>query len=152
MIRLQQLTLAWVLMFVGVLGSSTTRAVEFASGTGEPNDPYQIATIEQLGSISDDDELLKKCYVLVNTIDFADRPVYGAVISGHFQGSFDGNGYTIQNLGSEEIPAGGLFTSLRSGSQVKNVGIVNAFVNTTGVLAADNRGMVQNCYCTLCCL
>jgi hypothetical protein len=41
-----------------------TRAVEFVGGTGEPNDPYQIATAEQLAGIGEDRELLSKYYVL----------------------------------------------------------------------------------------
>ncbi len=145
----RQFVMAWVLMFIEVPGfSATARAVEFAGGMGEPNDPYQIATAEQLLSIDDDKELLKKHYILVNSIDLAGRPVYAPVISGFFRGSFDGNGYTIQNLGSEEIPAGGLFMYIWSGVMVKNVGIVNAYVEGAGVLAGTNQGTVQNCYCT----
>jgi hypothetical protein len=148
MIRLQQLMLAWVLMFVGVLGFSTTRAVEFAGGTGEPNDPYQIATAEQLLSIGKDKDLLKKHYVLLNTIDLSETPTVGLVISGPFRGTFDGKGYTIQNLGDEENKACALFEIISAGAEVRNVGIVNAHIDYIGALVGVNRGTVRNCYCT----
>ena len=53
-------------------------AVEFAGGNGEPNDPYQIATAEQLISISLDTNLFDKHSMLVNDID-----LYPNLPSGH---------------------------------------------------------------------
>ncbi|RPJ34751.1 MAG: hypothetical protein EHM35_09630, partial [Planctomycetaceae bacterium] len=44
-------------------------AVEFAGGTGEPNDPYQIATAEQLIAIGSDPNLLDRHFVLVANLD-----------------------------------------------------------------------------------
>ena len=44
-------------------------SADFAGGTGEPNDPYQVATAEQLISIGLDYELLQKHYVLIEDID-----------------------------------------------------------------------------------
>ena len=61
-------------------------AAEFAGGTGEPNDPYQIATAHQLISIGDDPNLLDKHYVLVNDIDL-DPNLPGCMVfynSGHY--------------------------------------------------------------------
>jgi hypothetical protein len=42
---------------------------DFAGGTGEPNDPYQIVTAEQLASIGSDPNLLDKHFVLLNDIN-----------------------------------------------------------------------------------
>ena len=42
------------------------RAYGFAGGTGEPNDPYQIATVADLLAIGSDHDLLRKHFVLVN--------------------------------------------------------------------------------------
>jgi len=42
---------------------------KYSGGTGEPNDPYQIATAKQLISIGSDPRLLDKCFVLVNNLD-----------------------------------------------------------------------------------
>ena len=44
-------------------------AFEFAGGTGEPNDPYQIATAQQLLQINEDPNLADRHFVLVNDID-----------------------------------------------------------------------------------
>lgn len=83
-------------------------------GTGEPNNPYQISTAEQLLSIHwdpslPDPNLLNKSYLLTNDIDLAGYPFTTAVIaadenlaSGYqglgFCGVFDGQHYRIQNL------------------------------------------------------
>lgn len=152
MVRLQRRSLiALGSVFLGMLGlCATARGVEFAGGTGEPNDPYQIATPEQLLSAGSYKELYHhKHYILVNTIDLADTPVYMSVFRNFFAGSFDGNGYTIRNFGTEEIPVGGgLFRRIWSGGEVRNLGIVNAYVQSSGVLAGTNEGTVRNCYCT----
>jgi hypothetical protein len=82
------------------------RAVEFAGGTGEPNNPYQIATAEQLIAIGSDPNLLNKHFILVADINLDpnlpgrrvfDQPVIGAAATG-FSGSFDGRGRTIANM------------------------------------------------------
>ena len=53
-----------------VLGSGgVAMAVPFAGGTGEPNDPYQIATVQQLIGIGQDPNLLSRHFVLVADID-----------------------------------------------------------------------------------
>jgi hypothetical protein len=85
---------------------AVVRAVEFAGGMGEPNNPYQIATAEQLIGIGSDPNLLNKHFVLVADIDLDpnlpggqvfDKPVIGADAAG-FSGSFDGRSRTITNL------------------------------------------------------
>jgi len=96
-------------------GGLRTRAYGFAGGTGEPNDPYQIATTEQLLSIGSNDALLDKHFVLLNDIDFDPNLLGGRVfddaliaqdsedsVSSHsgdpFSGVLDGRGHTIWNL------------------------------------------------------
>ena len=87
----------------------------FAGGTGEPNDPFQIATAEQLTSIGSDPNLLSKHFELVSDIDLnpclkGRRTFNGALIAYYdpnndsrfernlFSGSFDGKGHAIWNL------------------------------------------------------
>ena len=94
---------------------SSTLSVEFADGTGEPNDPYQIATSEQLIAIGSDPDLLKKSFILVADIDLDPNLPGGRIfedaliaqdksdgVSGHsspsFEGILDGQGHTIANL------------------------------------------------------
>ena len=49
--------------------ASACFAYDFAGGTGEPNDPYQIETAAQLLQLGSDPNLLDKCYILNNDID-----------------------------------------------------------------------------------
>ena len=50
---------------------SVAVCAEFAGGTGEPNDPYQIATAEQLIAVNSDPNLMSKHFLLVDDIDLA---------------------------------------------------------------------------------
>jgi hypothetical protein len=147
-------------------------AVEFAGGTGEPNDPYQIATAEQLTSIGSDWNLLDKHYVLVADIDldphlpggriFAGAPISPAHIrcahvcyvdSDPFTGSFDGKGQTIRNLtirAADEVDAYvGLFGRVQG--RVQNVRLADVDIaggTQVGGLAGRNQGTIVGCSVT----
>ena len=151
-------------------------AVEFAGGTGEPSDPYQIATAEQLVAIGSDPALLDRHFVLVDDIDLNPnlasgqvfsrsliapeiRNVHG-VISGRFQGVFDGGGHVIRNLAiqTDSDLAAGLFGYVESPAQIKNLGVegvdirrsgsgTQAFVGG-GLVAVNVGGAILGCYAT----
>jgi hypothetical protein len=53
------------------------KALVFSGGTGEPNDPYLMATAEQFVSIADFPNLLDKHFVLANDINL-DPNLFGA--------------------------------------------------------------------------
>jgi hypothetical protein len=158
---------AWGLFAAIVLSiASCSRAAEFAGGTGEPNDPYQIATAQQLVSIGSDPNLLDKHFVLTADIDLdpnlpGGRVFMRAVIAPNtndtsdlfegtsFTGRFDGKGHTITNL---TIRTGGraflgLFGSIGRGGQVCGLHVKDAFIvgaescRCLGVLA----GYVEQC-------
>ena len=145
----------------------------FAGGTGELNDPYQIATAEQLISIGSDPNLLDKHFILLNDIDLdpnlpggriftkaviAPNPIdrlepTGIVMENAFMGTFDGRGYRIRNLiihnGSESYyPA--LFGFIDKQGVVMDLGVDHAQVagrETTqcAALAASNAGRIVRC-------
>ena len=82
-------------------------SAEFDGGTGEAENPYRIATAEQLVSIGSDATLMDKHFVLLNDIDLdpnlpGGRVFDGAVIAGDyanpFTGTLDGKGHRILNL------------------------------------------------------
>ncbi len=91
--------------------SFSTAAQETAGGSGTPEDPYQIATAEQLDGIR---ENLEASYILTEDIDLSGfenwEPVGNMTYSDVnmetgdmdmakvFSGSIDGNGHTISNL------------------------------------------------------
>ncbi len=106
-------------------GEGTKEDVQFAGGSGTAEDPWQIATAEQLDRVRDD---LKAYYILTEDIDLSgyenwipigafqslsDAPEDAEVPHPDyaFTGTFDGAGHTISNLKvSCEAPMGaGLF-------------------------------------------
>lgn len=143
-------------MVLGLCANSWS--VEFAGGTGEPNDPYQIATANQLVSIGSDPNLLDKHFALVASIDLdpclpGGRVFTQAVITPDtdptvwgfqglpFSGTFDGQGHRTRRLridgasgspGGEQRRSFGLFGDIESGAVVINVNIVDADIIDNG--------------------
>jgi hypothetical protein len=92
-------------------GCGGSESPPFAGGQGTLEDPYQIATAEQLASIND---YLDKSFVLVSDIDLSSHSNWepigtfnmefddpeGEVVESSlaFVGKFDGDGHTISNL------------------------------------------------------
>lgn len=139
-----------LLAFVFLCGSALCPAVRgagFAGGTGEPNDPYQIATAAQLLSIGSSPDLLKKHYLLTADIDLAGKSLSESVLSS-FRGVFDGHSHTIRNLRIEGGHRQGLFGTIEQTGEVRNLGIVDAYIKggIQGALASRNEGRVLNCY------
>ncbi|MHC4621117.1 MAG: GLUG motif-containing protein [Planctomycetota bacterium] len=74
---------------------------KYSGGTGEPNDPYRIATPNDLNDIGNHIEDFNKCFVMVNDINLADYAgtQFNIIGSGDFFcGVFDGNGHAISNF------------------------------------------------------
>jgi rhodanese-related sulfurtransferase len=144
--------------------------IKYSGGTGEPNDPYQIATTEDLILLGETLEDYDKHFILTADIDLdpnlPGRKVFDkAVIApdvndndGEFQGTpftgiFNGNGHAVSNLtivGGEYL---GLFGKLESGAKVKDLGIVD--VNVTGsdsfvgeLVGYNHCSSVSHCYST----
>ncbi len=136
----------------------------FAGGTGEEDDPYQIATADQLDKVR---YFLSDHFILIGDIDLNTPPFnagegWTPIGTGYdgaaphlfdgFKGTFDGKGHTISNLmvnrpGSKYQ---GLFASTQGDSVIKNVGLIDANVQGdvyVGSLAGYNdRGSIINCY------
>jgi hypothetical protein len=154
--------------------SMLTQLYAFADGTGEPADPYRIATPAQLISIGSDPNLLDKHFVLVNDIDLDPNLPGGQVFTRAvmapdmelvedfqgmaFTGDFDGNGHTVRNLtirnDADRLDKGdylGLFGKLGRQAIVKDLGIEAARVGERngecyGVLAGWNEGRIVRCH------
>jgi len=129
---------------------STAWGVEFAGGTGQPDDPYEIATLAQLLTIDPDPNLWDKHYVLTSSIDLSGTTLSGCVIS-LFRGSFDGRGFAIRNLRIEGEGSPGLFGSIARGATVQNLAVVDAYMWGAGgpaALANMNYGTIRNCHST----
>ena len=132
-------------------------ALDFAGGTGEPNDPYHIATAAQLISIGSDPNLQEKHFVLVADIDMdpnlpsGELLTYGLVLSA---GSLDGGDHRILNLGGHVMREGvrrglgygsSLFESIGASAVVRDLKIIGVSLKVPALLAYENAGTVVNC-------
>lgn len=164
---------AAALLFLMLAGAGAAHADDFAGGSGEPNDPYQIATADQLLSIGADPNLLDKSFVLIADIDLdpnlpAGRIFTQAVIAPDtdaadpvfqgpaFRGDLNGRTYAIRNLtiSSQASHYLGLFGLLASEASVRSLRFENAQITggenseALGALAGSNHGSVADCTVT----
>jgi len=143
------------------LASCPALAYDFAGGTGESNDPYQVSTAAQLRSINKNLNLLSKHFVLINDIDlnsrvFSESVIGRSIYHWSFTGSFDGRGHVIRNLAigtSSYRDNVGFFSAIADTATVKNLGLedVNVIAKaaySVGALAGFNSGAVSQCYST----
>ncbi len=156
---------ATVLCATVLAGGLLTRAYGFAGGTGEPNDPYQIATTEHLLSVGLDDGLFERHFVLIDDIDLDPNLPGGRVfedaliardqhenVTSHlgksFTGLFDGQGHTIWNLsiaGQHGHDAGlfGMFSGVVKDLHLRNVHISGSPVGA--IAGLSHRGIILRC-------
>jgi len=135
---------------------------QYSGGTGEPNDPYQIATAEDMMLLGDSPEDYDKHFLLTADIDLDpnlpgrkvfDRAVIAPDVNDTdfyydfqgvpFSGVFNGNGHTISHLTIEGISNLGLFGQLHEQAMVSNVSLIAVNVNGVygvGAIVGDNFG------------
>ena len=130
----------------------------YSGGAGEPNDPFQISTPEDLNDINNHPwEHFHKHFVLTNDIDLSGYTGSEFNMIGHdtigFRGVFDGRGHTISNFmyaGTDEVVIG-LFAQVASaGTQIKNIRLTNVDVSgesgVGGLVGGIYLGTIQGCY------
>jgi hypothetical protein len=150
------LVLAWLF---AVLFFCLPASAKYSGGTGEPNDPYRIASAEDLNDIGNYEEDWDKHFVLVNDVNLAEYTGTQFKIIGNsiikFTGVFDGNGYKIWNFtwASDARNGIGLFAYVGAGGLIKNLGMERIDVNATnryyvGGLVGANYGTIIDCYAT----
>ncbi len=149
---------------------------QYSGGTGEPNDPYQIATAADLIALGETPEDYDKHFILTADIDLdpnlPGRKIFDkAVIApgtskNHspfvegipFTGVFDGSGHTISHMTITGESCLGLFGYLEPLAQVVNVGVVDVNIRGSGsyvggLVGSNGRydlggGSIANCYST----
>ncbi len=138
----------------------------YSGGTGEPNDPYQIATAEDLIALGNEPNDYDKHFILTADIDLSgytfDRAVIAPDINDvnfsfqgvNFSGCFNGQGHVICHLyiiGEDYL---GLFGDCTSRAIVMNLGLEDVEINgnsnssCTGGVIGWNSGTVTACYST----
>jgi hypothetical protein len=138
----------------------------YSGGTGDPNNPYQIATKADLLALAAATADYNNCFILTADINMGGQVFTTAIIapdtsssSGFqgtaFTGTFDGSGhkitgFTINANGGYGV---GLFGKINSGGSVKNLGlenfvVVSGFCYVGGLVGCNNGGSISNCYST----
>jgi hypothetical protein len=132
---------------------------KYCGGTGTAEDPYLICDPNYMQEIGANPEDWDKYFKLIADIDLSRFTGTEFNIIGipptTFNGSFDGNGYTISNFtytstGTDYIA---LFGSVGTGGEIKDLGLININVDAgsgyfVGGLVGENSGAVSNCYAT----
>jgi len=110
------------------------------SGEGTTQRPYQISSPAELGAVIYNDS--KASYELVNDIDLAGIHWSCPVIT-EIDGCLDGNGFVVSNLTSH---GGGLVGTVASAGEIRDLGVAEASITGSGILAGYNFGRVIRCY------
>ena len=149
----------------------------YHGGLGTVDDPYQIADANDILLLSDSRWDWNKHFILTADIDMGGMIFPNAIIAMYtgtssnlpwgtdvfngtaFEGTFDGNGYTISNFtihgGSNDYL--GLFGYIGLTGQINNLGLENCTISGTsivgdsgpyyiGTLAGFNAGTISQCY------
>ncbi|MFI3253616.1 MAG: S-layer homology domain-containing protein [Eubacteriales bacterium] len=138
----------------------------FGGGDGTASNPYLIYTVEHLEELAFYTNLKEITvngdkvsygamhYKLMNNLDLGSIPDWTAIgnspytASGPFKGTFDGNGYTIDNLTVTRSYYTGLFGYIDTAGIVKNLSLTNVSVpagTTAGGIAENNYGTIHSC-------
>jgi len=136
---------------------------KYSGGTGEPNDPYQIATAADLILLGDSPADYGKNFVMTADIDLDPNLPGGKVFdkaviapSGSvFTGVFHGNGHVLSHLTVQGKDWLGLFGQLGDWpsicAEVKDLGVVDVNIvgsgyGVGGLVGINAGGTVTRCY------
>ena len=135
--------------------TTTTAVLPPGPGTGTMQDPYKIATVNDLEKFRG---LWRsntgKYFIVTKDIDLSSIPNFTPLPE--FQGTLDGNNKRILNLKMDRSQIqydnyASFFTHIRRGAVVKNLGFENVDIKgnrAAAALATYNYGTVDNCYST----
>jgi hypothetical protein len=150
----------------------TATQAKYSGGTGEPNDPYQIATAEDLMLLSESTEDYDKHFIMTADIDLdpnlPGRKVFNKAIVAPdtndvedgfqgipFTGIFEGNGHKIFNFISTSTDSDflGVFGYMNNtNTRICNLGLINSYVdalngsNVGSLVGWLAEGIITNCF------
>lgn len=133
----------------------------FGGGAGTADDPYLIYTAEQLNTIGLSFCDWDKHFKLMADIDLSafdgkeGRPAFNVIGLDRrdaFTGVFDGNDHVVSNLTLSGKGNFGVFGYTKSGSEVRDLGVVDVNIigsgYSVGALAGCNGGDMTRCFST----
>ena len=126
----------------------------FAGGEGTPNDPYLIETPEQLDMVRNLPDKHFRQNANIDLSNWATGPGWKPIceyMHNAFNGSYDGNGYIIENLriNRPEESEVGLFGAVGSSGKLINITLEGVDVtgyDGIGALAGANKGIISQCH------
>ncbi|MBN1817737.1 MAG: hypothetical protein JW828_10280, partial [Sedimentisphaerales bacterium] len=133
-------------------------ALYYEGGSGAPDNPYRIRTVQQFNTIGLHPEHWRKHFTLMEDLDLlalADEPFHPIGTdewNQRFSGVFDGNGHTLSNFrfAAENSDPVGLFVTVTG--TIRNLTLIgvnvhNGIGNRTGSLAGRlHFGHLVNCH------
>ncbi len=149
-----------------------TSIKEFSGGSGTTEDPYLISNATQFNMVQED---LNASYQLIADITVTGTRSPIGTEKKPFNGTFDGNGYTISNLAVESVrydptnvtmnPTTGMFGTIGVNGVVKNLTLKAMTIDSDykkdevipendtsyyfiGGIAGINKGVISNCAIT----
>ncbi len=134
---------------------------DYSGGNGSVLSPYQISTVEDWLKLISNPQHWHRHFVLVNTIDLTGvmltpvapdiDPITENFQGAHFTGTFDGQGFALENavLDLPEQDFVGLFGAIGSQGKIFNLRVRNVYASGrsgVGGLAGINfGGLISNC-------
>lgn len=144
--------------------AANTHGGTYGGGTGDPNDPFQIWTGDQMNAIGADHDHWDKHFKLMADIDLSGFGGTSFNLIGYyntwqdnkaFVGIFDGGGHTISGFSYTTADARyvGLFSYVGTSGEIKDVALTNVAINVSdgsyvGGLVGSNKGLLSMCYTT----
>jgi len=135
-------------------------AVRFSGGIGTQQDPYIIASVQDLLNFGTEvnsgttSGYYGKYLSLANDIDLSNlsgSDIFAPIgtVDYPFEGNFDGNGHTVKlKINTPDKSDLGLFGTTGTYSKISNLSIDGEIVggSNVGGLVGHNRGVVSNCF------
>ena len=127
---------------------------KYSGGSGEPNDPYQIAEPNDWVELMNTSDDWNKYFVMINDIDLDGLSLSPVGISYYesFTGIFDGNNHIVYNaeINTPDSDYIGLFGYLNINAQIHNVTLEQITITGNrcvgGLVGYNNYGTIINCY------
>ena len=141
-----------------VLFLTSPMQAKYSGGTGEPNDPYQIADANDMNEIGTHTEDWGSHFLLVNDINLSEytgtefNMIGGSLWTNPFTGVFDGNEHTISNFTrTSTVGFVGIFRYIDdSNAVVKDLILIDPNIITSGayigaLVSVLRNGTISNC-------
>lgn len=145
-----------IIPIISLLLLNTSEAPVFAGGDGTSENPYQVATAEQLDKVR---EHLDKHFIQTADIDLGGSPWSDnegwepiGNSGNQFTGTFNGNGKVITGLtiNSPATDYQGLFGYMSSGAEIVNIGLegvnVKGKICVGGLVGLNDAGTITNSF------